>query len=209
MEGRARDSKAVGYFDHLALLARNVAVTLGSSEPTSLDRAVDYVITEARARTAHGNKLMFIGNGGSAAIASHMATDYSKNGRLRALAFNDSAMLTCLANDLGYERAFAFQLENHAQDGDLLIAISSSGKSRSIVDACSVARDRNCFVVTLSGFQPDNDLRRLGDINFYVPAIEYGFVEVMHLAICHCILDFSMNLGVGANAATRDKFEGA
>ena len=205
MEGHSRDSKAIGYFDHLALLARNVAITLDPSDPISLDTAVERVIAEARTCTARGNKLMFIGNGGSAAIASHMATDYSKNGRLRAMAFNDSAMLTCLANDMGYERAFAFQLETHAQDGDLLIAISSSGNSRSILDACSTARNRNCFIVTLSGFQQDNGLRRMGDVNFYVPAIEYGFVEVMHLAICHCILDFSMDLGIGANAMAPDK----
>ena len=72
---------------------------------------------------------MFVGNGGSAGIASHLAIDFSKNGGLRSLAFNDASALTCLGNDLGYENVFAKQIDFHARAGDLLIAISSSGRS--------------------------------------------------------------------------------
>ena len=91
-----------------------------------------------------GNKLIFVGNGGSAAItASHMATDYSKNGNIRALALNDSSMLTCLGNDLGYDRVFAKQIELHARAGDLVIAISSSGRSANILNAVGRGGIRN------------------------------------------------------------------
>jgi len=148
----------------------------------------------ARATHAAGNKLIFIGNGGSAAIASHMATDYSKNGGIRSLAMNDSAMLTCLGNDLGYDRVFAKQIELHARPGDLLIAISSSGGSPNILNAVVAAKAAGCSVITLSGFKPDNPLRSKGEINFYIASDRYGFVEIGHLTICHAILDFLCGL---------------
>src|SRR6185295_3206162 len=110
----------------------------------------------------------FVGNGGSAGICSHLAIDFSKNGGLRSLAFNDPSALTCLGNDLGYENVFAKQIDFHGRPGDLLIAISSSGRSPNILSAVAKARERECSVVTLSGFGDDNGLRRTGDVNFYV-----------------------------------------
>ena len=95
---------------------------------------------------AAGNKLVFFGNGGSAAIASHMGTDYSKNGNVRALALNDSSMLTCLGNDLGFDRVFAKQIDLHARSDDVVVAISSSGSSANILNAVQGAhqmRSRN------------------------------------------------------------------
>jgi D-sedoheptulose 7-phosphate isomerase len=153
-------------------------------------RALDWTMTRAIAAHAAGNKLIFLGNGGSAAIASHMAADYSKNGNLRALALNDAAMLTCVGNDLGYDRVFAKQIELHGRRGDLVVAISSSGRSANILNAVAAAREAGCTVVTLSGFTPDNPLRQLGDLNFYVASDRYGLVEVSHLTLCHALLDF-------------------
>ena len=86
---------------------------------------------------AKAPRLFFIGNGGSAAIASHMAADFAKNGGVPALAFNDGASLTCLANDYGYEQVFALPLRQHMRSGDCLIAISSSGKSVNILNAAN------------------------------------------------------------------------
>ena len=135
---------------------------------------------------------MFIGNGGSAGIASHCAIDYSKNGGIRSTAFNDGAALTCLGNDLGYENVFAKQIDLHARPGDLLMAISSSGKSMNILKAVDIARERGCAVFTFSGFSPDNPLRTFGDLNFFVDSPEYGFVEISHLALIHSLLDLEM-----------------
>jgi len=146
----------------------------------------------ARSTHASGNKLMFIGNGGSAGICSHMATDFSKNGGIRSLAFNDSSFLTCLGNDLGYENIFAKQVEFHGSNGDLLIAISSSGKSPNILKAVEVAYQKNTAVITLSGFGKDNPLRKMGSLNFYLDDVNYGFVELGHLALLHAILDIAM-----------------
>ena len=182
---------AKSYFETLHRVgdAATASDRAGASMP--LQAAVDWAMETARGAHAAGNKLMFVGNGGSAAIASHMAIDYSKNGGMRSLAFNDGASLTCLGNDLGYDQVFAKQVELHARSGDLLIAISSSGRSANILNAVSAARDRACRVLTLSGFTPDNPLRSLGDVNLYVPSGEYGFVELTHLALCHCVLDLA------------------
>jgi len=189
-------SAAIDYYAYLAKSLTRTEVTNIAGECLSQGEAMTEIIGWARATHAAGGKLMFIGNGGSAGICSHMATDYSKNGGMRSLAFNDGSMLTCLGNDLGYENVFAKQLDLHAVEGDLLIAISSGGKSRNILEAVGVARRRGCSIVTLSGFGSDNPLRKLGDMNFYLGSDQYGYVEVGHLAILHAILDFACGLKV-------------
>jgi D-sedoheptulose 7-phosphate isomerase len=191
------------YFGELARLGAAASVTAADGRPASLDELVEWVIATARGAHAAGRKLMFIGNGGSASIASHMAIDYSKNGGMRALAFNDASFLTCLGNDLGYENVFAKPVDLHAQAEDLLVAISSSGRSANILNAVDVARARGCHIVTLSGFATDNPLRRLGDYNLYVPSSSYGFVEIAHLAVCHCILDTAMGWAEESPAGDR------
>lgn len=180
------------YFGTLADLLRNAEVTDLKSRNLSLDEGCEWVREAAHDTHDAGNKIIFIGNGGSAGIASHLAIDFSKNGGMRALAFNDPSALTCLGNDLGYENVFAKQLDFHARPGDLLIAISSSGRSPNILCAVRTARNRDCKVVTFSGFTELNELRRTGDVNFYVRSHEYGFVEISHLALCHAVLDIDM-----------------
>lgn len=178
------------YFAALSQSLIETAVTSAFGEILDLDETVNRIVADARQVHKDGNKLIFVGNGGSAAIASHMATDYSKNGNIRSLALNDSSMLTCLGNDLGYDQVFAKQIELHARPGDLVLAISSSGRSSNILNAVAAGRKSNCGVVTFSGFTPDNPLRGRGDINFYTASNRYGFVEISHLTICHAILDF-------------------
>ncbi|HEY6258529.1 MAG TPA: SIS domain-containing protein [Xanthobacteraceae bacterium] len=184
------------YFTALSGYLVDAAVTSSSGQTLDMAEAVNQVMAQARRAHAAGNKLIFVGNGGSAGISSHMATDYSKNGDVRAMALNDVSMVTCLGNDLGYDRIFAKQIELYARPDDLLIAISSSGRSANILNAVKAARAAECAVVTFSGFTPDNPLRRLGDLNFYINSDRYGFVEIGHLTICHAILDFICGLRV-------------
>jgi len=180
------------YITVLADLLRDTAVNDERGVTLSLDEGFARVGRAAREAHARGNKIMFIGNGGSAAISSHMAVDYLKNGGLRTMALNDAATLTALGNDLGYDKVFAAQLELHALPGDLIVAISSSGRSANILNAVDMARTRECGVVTFSGFSEDNPLRRCGDVNFYIRSGQYGFVEVGHLALCHASFDIAM-----------------
>jgi len=175
---------------------RNISHMIGRIQATRADKgrlgffaAIESVSQLSMAQTEAGRKIIFIGNGASASIASHMSTDYWKNGGMRAIAFNDAALLTCLSNDCGYENVFGKSVEMFADEGDILVAISSSGKSENILNGVYAARKQGAHVVTLSGFKPDNPLRSMGDINFYVPDGTYGSVEILHLSICHCILD--------------------
>jgi D-sedoheptulose 7-phosphate isomerase len=189
------------YFDTLGRLPLNALASDANGVSIPLAAFFETVVAVAHDTHDNGSKLMFVGNGGSAAIASHMAIDFSKNAGLRACAFNDGAALTCLGNDLGYENVFARQIDLHACAGDLLVAISSSGNSANIVAAVAAARARGANVVTFSGFAPDNRLRGLGDYNLYVPSSEYGFVEVTHLALAHALLDLAMGWGAEAEPA--------
>jgi D-sedoheptulose 7-phosphate isomerase len=129
-----------------------------------------------------------------------MAIDFTKNGGMPAMCFNDGAALTCMGNDFGYEEVFAGQLRAHARKGDTLFAISSSGCSENILRAVAVARSRDCSVVTMSGFKPGNPLRALGDVNFYIGTCEYGLVEVAHTAMIHAVVDLKMANSLMAGA---------
>jgi D-sedoheptulose 7-phosphate isomerase len=181
--------RIAAYFDTLDRVTRNAECTNAAAESLSLDVAFARVLAAAHSAHDGGNKVIFIGNGGSAAICSHMATDFSNKGRMRATAFNDGSALTCVGNDLGYENVFARQIEWHGRPGDLLIAISSSGRSANIVRGVEAARAQGCGVATFSGFADDNPLRRMGEVNFYIRARQYGLVEVAHQALIHAILD--------------------
>lgn len=194
-------SPVESYLSALHTVTSQTACSDRAGAGMTIESAVQWAMDTARETHDAGNKIMFIGNGGSAAIASHMAIDFTKNGGMRAISFNDGAALTCLANDLGYENVFAKQLSMHGHEGDLLVAISSSGASPNILNAVDVANDRGTRVMTLSGFSPDNPLRRAGMVNFYVPSSEYGFVEIAHLSLCHGILDLAVGWQVSSKAS--------
>lgn len=189
---KARDSYIDRYAGALAAVLQDAEATDGAGQRLEVDDVVRWGAETARRVHTAGNKLMFVGNGGSATTASHMATDYNKNGNLRTLSLNDGSMLTCLANDYSFADVFAKQIEFHATRGDLVVAISSSGTSPNILNAVKTARRIGCTILTLSGFGADNPLRRDGDMNIYLPSDLYGIVEIGHLALCHAILDYSM-----------------
>lgn len=130
-----------------------------------------------------------IGNGASASMASHLAADLAKNGRLHTQVFTDIALITALANDFSYEEVFAEPLRNRMVAGDMLVAISSSGNSPNIVSAVKIAKSRGGKVVTLSAMSADNTLRKTGDLNFYLPALTYGMAETGHAALLHYWMD--------------------
>jgi len=179
------------HFDNLASALGGVSVIDRKGNYITLPAAYTEAIKQMQECHGYKGKLVFIGNGGSASIASHMAVDYTKNGGIRAVAFNDASTLTCLGNDFGYENIFSEAIKMYGDRGDIVIAISSSGESKNILNAVEYAKAAKCIVYTLSGFSGDNSLRKMGDLNFYVPTKKsaYGFTEITHLAILHSILD--------------------
>lgn len=134
-------------------------------------------------------QVFFVGNGGSAAIASHMTADFMKNGGMKTYSLYDTAVTTCMGNDYGYEYIFSRPLEFLADKGDLLVAISSSGNSQDIVNVIEAANKKEMKVLTLSGFQRENRIRGMGDYNLYVPVCRYGIVESIHNLILQHIVD--------------------
>ncbi len=142
----------------------------------------------------NGHTLFFIGNGASATMSSHMALDFTKNGGVNSLAFNDSAFLTAISNDISYKSVFSHCIEKFGRQGDLLVAISSSGNSQNITNGVKAATAKGMKTVTLSGMKPNNPLRQLGDLNVYVPAETYGIVECCHQILLHCWLDSFMEI---------------
>jgi D-sedoheptulose 7-phosphate isomerase len=130
-----------------------------------------------------------IGNGGSAGIASHFCTDLLRTLEIGAATFSDANILTCFANDFGYENVYKFPLMRNLRSKDLLVAISSSGQSPNILSAAQLAHDRKAPVVSLTGFLPQNPLRKLGDLNFWIDSSDYGLVETGHFFLLHTIVD--------------------
>jgi D-sedoheptulose 7-phosphate isomerase len=141
-----------------------------------------------------GGCVYLIGNGASASMASHFATDLAKNGGLRTQIFTDLSLLTAIGNDICFERVFAEPLAWYMRSGEMLVAISSSGNSLNIVRAIEVARQRKGVIITLSSFHKNNAIRALGDINFYIPSITYGQAETGHGAILHHFMDLVENV---------------
>lgn len=137
--------------------------------------------------------LFFIGNGGSSAIASHMTADFMKNGGMNTYSLYDNAVTTCMGNDYGYEYIFSKPMEFLVQEGDLVVAISSSGNSANIVNGIVTAKRKKADVITFTGFTEDNRAKQLGDINLYVACTKYGIVESIHNLILQQIVDMIMD----------------
>ena len=187
-------SGALQFMQELSKVRNRVVVTDAQGKELSLEGALTETMERVALCCKNGNKLMFIGNGGSAAISSHQAVDYWKNGGLEAVAFNDASLLTCISNDFGYERVFAEPIQRFAKPGDSLFAISSSGKSLNILQGVETAQKIGCDIVTFSGFDPSNPLCSLGRVNFFVPSFSYGIVEITHLSLIHALLETYMAL---------------
>ncbi len=130
-----------------------------------------------------------IGNGASASMASHFAADIAKNGRVRTQVFTDLSLITAVANDISYESVFSEPLRWQMKEGDMLVAVSSSGNSPNVLAGCKTAVSLGGYVITLSAMKPDNALRSMGNLNFYVPAETYGVAETCHAAVLHYWMD--------------------
>ena len=139
---------------------------------------------------AVGKKVVLVGNGGTAAMASHVAVDLVKAAGIRAINFNEADLITCFSNDFGYEYWVEKALEFYADDGDLVILISSSGQSKNILNGAEKALSLGLGLVTFSGFSENNPLRALGRINFWANSQSYNHVEMTHHVWLVAVIDF-------------------
>ncbi|PAB59154.1 SIS domain-containing protein [Anaeromicrobium sediminis] len=177
------------YTNQLYSVLNNLIITDLQGRKLDLEKGFNQWCEITRFVRKFNKTFYLIGNGASAMMASHMAADVSKNGNIRSIAFNDPAMLTAISNDISYEQSFALPLKRFANSEDVLVTISSSGNSPNIIAAINKAREIGLKVITLSGMKPTNNSRKLGDLNFYIPAETYGLVEIAHQMLLHCWLD--------------------
>ena len=140
----------------------------------------------------NGKKVIIAGNGGSAAIASHVAVDFTKQGGVRTVNFNEADLITCFANDYGYEHWVAKAVEFYGDEGDMVILISSSGSSTNMINAAQTAKQMGMKIITFTGFTPDNPLKQEGDLNFWLDSKAYNIIENTHqiwlLMVCDMII---------------------
>jgi len=125
-------------------------------------------------------KVIIFGNGGSAAISSHVSIDLTKNARIRSINFNEADLLTCFSNDYGYEKVYSKSLEFYADRGDVVIIISSSGKSKNVLEAAKICKKKKILLYTLTGFSKSNPLKKMGNINLWVNSKAYNIIENIH-----------------------------
>jgi D-sedoheptulose 7-phosphate isomerase len=193
------------YFDaqHVAGFVRRYAQRLGELLEALDTQALAAIINELERVRAEGKTVYLIGNGGSAATASHMAEDlafgtrHRKGDRLRAISLADSVpYLTAAANDLGYESVFVEQLRNVLHSGDVLLAISASGNSPNVVSAVEYANSIDAVTLGLIGFD-GGQLKDLCHISLHVVTEkgDYGYVEDIHLILDHLITTFLIEQG--------------
>ena len=177
------------YKDVLNQVLNKVIITVGGIASGGFEESAEMIAKKALSCHARRGEIIFIGNGGSAAICNHCATDWWKNGKVRTRVLYGDSQITCLANDYGYEYIFSKPIEELTKGDDLLIAISSSGRSLNILNGVKAAREVGMKVITLSGFSDENPLRSMGDVNIYVPSDKYGFVEIVHQILLHAASD--------------------
>ena len=126
-------------------------------------------------------KILIFGNGGSAAIASHFSIDLTKNAKIRCTNYNESDLITCFSNDYGYERWVEMAIKYYGNKGDVLIVISSSGKSKNIINGCIAAKKKKFLkIITLTGHSMNNPVKKLGDINLWINSKAYNYIENIH-----------------------------
>lgn len=159
---------------------------------TDYGEGIHYLTDRFMEHKRNESQVFFIGNGGSAAIASHMTADFMKNGGMKTYSLYDNAVITCMGNDYGYEYVFSRPLEFLGKENDLLVAVSSSGNSSNIINAINIAREKKMEVITFTGFKKDNQAKQLGTVNVYVASEKYGIVESIHNIMLQQIVDMIM-----------------
>jgi D-sedoheptulose 7-phosphate isomerase len=181
-----------GYFERVqqfAYLLAELEITDQGGRPIAVEQGFSQACASLASCDERKGTVFVIGSGGSAALACHAVTDLVNACHLRAFTLSDPALLTCMSNDYGYDQSYATMLGNYGQAGDLLLAISSSGGSPAIHHAVNRMRSLSGTTITLSGFSPDNGLRRLGDLNFWLPCRQFGPVEIGHGFLLHEMTD--------------------
>lgn len=161
-----------------------------SKKITSIDHSKLLEITKLIQKVSKKNKIIIVGNGGSASMASHVSVDITKFLKIRSVNFNEPNLLTCFSNDYGYENWVVEALKAYALKGDMVILVSSSGQSKNLINGAKKAKKMGLKLVTLTGFRNDNPLKKIGDVNLWANSKIYNIVEMTHHVWLLSLVDF-------------------
>lgn len=167
----------------------NTKITTDAHENVAVEKGMLAILHILHHCRNQNGTVYIAGNGGSAAIASHAVIDFLNMAKMKAMAMLDPAVTTCISNDYGYEYVYSRQLARFIGKNDVLIAISSSGRSKNIVNAVDIAKQHHAHVITLSGFAENNALRQIGHFNLWLSSTDYGQVEIGHAFLLHYLTD--------------------
>ena len=169
--------------------SKSISDLLNLVDTKLIDQSVELI----KKKIKTNNTVYIAGNGGSASIASHVSVDFVKVAKVKSSTFNNSNLITCFANDYGHDNWIKEAIKSYCFNNDLLILISSSGKSLNILNAANYCKDSNIDLITLSGFNRDNELSKLGKVNFHVDSKNYNHIEMTHNIILLSIVDIFAN----------------
>ncbi len=167
----------------------NLLVTDANGKPLQHRDAFWRLKETTEAIRQRGNCIYLVGNGASASMASHFSADLAKNGSVKTQVLTDMSLITAISNDIAYDMVFAEPIKWWLSLDEMFVGISSSGNSPNVINAAKQTREKGGYVITLTSMKPSNNLRQLGDINFYVPGDTYGLAETSHNVILHYWVD--------------------
>lgn len=158
-------------------------------ESHELKQKINKIILKFKNIKKKKSKIIFLGNGGSAASASHLLVDLTKNAKVKAINFNEVSLITAFANDYGYENYLAKALKFYCKKNDLVVFISVSGNSRNLVNALKYCNSKKIDTITFTGTKKNNYLFKNGKLNIHIDSMAYNIVECTHLMLLTYIVD--------------------
>lgn len=186
------------YLDIIRHGLDHTVVTDREGNVISLDDGMEIWALQAYKLQQYSRGLMFFcGNGASASMAEHMSHDWFQNACINTLTCSEISHITAISNDNSYDEVYSYRVKRVLSPNDIFIGISSSGNSANIVKAVIAAKDKNAFTVSVSGKQSDNKIRKMCDLNFYIPLDTYGEVESAHAVLLHMVLDYYLDKYMG------------
>ena len=173
------------YKNYFKNYANSISNLLTEVDTNLIDESIELI----KKIISSNGRIFLVGNGASSSIASHVSVDFVKVAKVKSLTFNNSNLITCFANDFGHENWVKEAIKTFCTIDDILILISSSGKSKNIINAAKYCSTNKIDLITLSGFSKDNELSKLGNVNFFVSSNDYNYIEMTHLIILVSIVD--------------------
>ena len=173
------------YKKYFFLYADSISELLKNVDTNLINASVNLIAQTQKNKS----KIYVIGNGGSSSIASHVSVDFAKVARVNCSTFNNANLITCFANDYGYDNWVVEAIKAYSSEKDLFIFISSSGTSKNIVNAAQYCKKNDMNSITLSGFKKNNPLFKNGNVNFHVASEDYNFIEMTHHIILLSMVD--------------------